>query len=124
MANFERSLREFFKEALKKSATSPSVQASTSGIDNCTTKQVAISIIEAVMAILSKLADSVSWNSFAIALVLLGGVALCTSRKQLFTVTKESIKQMRQVFGRTRPQLDYGHEKNHCEHWLGGFVLC
>jgi len=79
------------------------------------------------MAILPKLADSASWNSLAIALVVsipMGGVALYMSRKQLFTMTKESIKQIRQVLGRTRPQLDYGHEKNHCEHWLGGFVLC
>jgi hypothetical protein len=79
------------------------------------------------MAILPKLADSALWNSLEIALavsVLMGCVALYMSRKQLFTVTKESIKQIRQVLGQTRPQLDYGHEKNHCEHWLGGFVLC
>ena len=71
------------------------------------------------MAILPKLAD---FNSLAIALavsILMGGVALYMSRKQLFTMTKESIRQVRQALGRTRPQLDYGHEKNHCEHWLG-----
>ena len=72
------------------------------------------------MAILLKLADSAGWNSLVIALAV-SVVALYMSRKQLFTMTKESIKQIRQVLGRTRPQLDYGHEKNHCEHWLGGF---
>jgi precorrin isomerase len=127
MANFEPSLREFCKENTKELATSPSARASISSIDNCTTKQVAITIIETIMAILSKLADSVSWNSLAIALAVgvpMGCVALYMSRKQLFMVTKESIKQIRQVLGRTRPRLDYGHEKNHCEHWLGGLVLC
>lgn len=125
MANVERSLREFFKEALKNRQLHPPGQSSPTSkhlsIDNRTTKQVAISIIEAIMAILPKLADSASWNSLAIALAL---SALYMSRKQLFTMTKESIRQIRQVLGRTRPQLDYGHEKNHCEHWLGGFVLC
>ena len=79
------------------------------------------------MTIFPKLADSASWNSLVIALavsVSMGGVALYMSRKQLLTMTKESIKQIRQGLGRMRPQLDYGHEKNLCEHWLGGFVLC
>lgn len=123
-------LAGIFQGGTKESATSPSANIGTvviPGQSTSTTKQVAISIIETIMAILPKLADSASWNSLAIALVvsvLVGGVALCMSRKQLFTMTKESIKQIRQALGRTRPQLDYGHEKNHCEHWLGGFVLC
>ena len=71
------------------------------------------------MAILFKLADSASWNSVVIALAVsvpMAGVAFYMSLKQLFTATKERIKQIRQMLGRTRPQLDYGHEKNHCEH--------
>lgn len=98
----------------------------TSGIENRITKQVAISINEAMMTILSNLADPASWNCLAIALAVsvLGSVVFYMIRKQLFTVTKERIKQIRQVLGRTRPQLDYGNEKNHCEYCLGGFVLC
>jgi hypothetical protein len=118
---------ENFQGGTKVGNFCPSREQVISGIDDRTTKQAAISNIEAIMAILPKLADSVSWNSLEIALavsVLMGCVALYMSRKQLFTATKESIKQIRQVLGRTRPQLDYGHEKNHCEHWLGGFVLC
>jgi hypothetical protein len=100
-------------------------QTTSSGINSCTTKQVAISTNEAMMTILSKVADPASWNPLAIMLavsVFIGGVVFYMSRKQLFTVTKERIAQVKQLLGRTRPQLDYGHEKNHCEYCVGGFV--
>lgn len=79
-----------------------------------------------MMTILSTLADPASWNSLAITLagsVLVGSVVFYMSHKQFFTVTKESIKRIRQVLSRTRPQLDYGNEKNHCEYCVGGFVV-
>ena len=75
-----------------------------------------------MMTILSTFA---SWNTPAITLavsVLMGGVVFYMSRKRLLAVTKERIRQIKRVLGRTRPQLDYGREKNHCEYCVGGFV--
>jgi hypothetical protein len=56
--------------------------------------------------------------------VTVGCVLIYFNHKKLSTLTKNTIEQTRRVLGLRCRQMDFGHEKVHCEHWMGGFVLC
>ena len=99
-------------------------QVVPSGIDRRTTKQVVISINEATMPMLPKVADCASWSLLTVVLAVTVTVLIYFKHKKLSSLTKNSIEQTRQVLGLQWPQVDFGHEKNDCEHWMGGFVLC
>lgn len=98
-------------------------QVTPSGIDRRTTKQVVISINEATMPMLPKVADCASWSLLTFVLAVTITVLIYFKHKKLSSLTKNSIAQTRQVLGLQWHQVDFGHEKNDCEHWLGGFVL-
>jgi hypothetical protein len=89
--------------------------------------KLSFSINEATMPILSKVADCASWSFLTVVLavsVTVGGVLIYFKHKKLSSLTKNSIEKTRQVLGLQWRQMDFGHEKNDCEHWMGGFVLC
>lgn len=76
------------------------------------------------MSILPKVAGCASWSFLTVVLAVSGTVLIYFKHKKLSSLTKNSIEQTRQVLGLQRRQVDFGHEKNDCEHWMGGFVLC
>ena len=70
------------------------------------------------MAMLSTVADSASWSSLTIALVvsvLVGGVILYFNSKRLLNLTKEGNKPTGQVFEPVKRQLHFGRETHRCE---------
>jgi hypothetical protein len=79
------------------------------------------------MPTLSEVADCASWSFLSVVLavsITVGGVLIYFKHKKLSSLTKNSIERTRQVFGLQWRQVDFGHEKNDCEYWVGGFVLC
>lgn len=75
------------------------------------------------MPILPKVADCASWSFLTVVLAVSITVLIYFKHKKLPSLTKNSIKQTRQVLDLQRHQVDFGHEKNDCEHCMGGFVL-
>ena len=76
------------------------------------------------MTMLPKVADYASWSFLTVVLAIIVTVWIHFKHKKLSSLTKNSIEQTRQVLGLQWRQMDFGHEKNDCEHWMGGFVLC
>ena len=76
------------------------------------------------MLVLSKVAGCASWSFLTVVLAVSVTVLIYFKHKKLSSLTKNSIEQTRQVLGLQWRQVDFGHEKNDCEHWMRGFVLC
>jgi hypothetical protein len=110
--------------SLRECQASQHHQVAFSGIDRRTTMQIVISITEAKMTMLPKAADCASWSILIVVLAITVTVWIHFKHKKLSSLTKNSIEQTRQVLGLQRRQVDFGHEKNDCEHWMGGLVLC